>query len=174
MLRYTLILAMLAVWAVAIQAWPGLPERIPLHFDAGGQPDGWVAKGWVVWFALPVLASLLGGVVGLALPAWTERLAERNSPYLNVPDRRRFAALSAAARVRALQPMRRGLALVGLCVQGLFGWIVYGCTQVASNAWQTLSPMPVFAFVAAILLAALGMTLGCRRAIRREFATNDR
>lgn len=173
MLRFTLILAMLAVWALAAQAWPDLPERIPMHFDISGQPDAWVAKGWWSWFGLPALATGLGGVFGLLLPAWTRRLAARNSPYLNVPDKRRFAQLSEAARVRVLQPMQSGLAVVGLAVQGLFAWIVHGCAQVAVGSWDALPAWPAIGMVVAVLAAALGMTLGCRRAIRREFATID-
>ncbi|MFM1872837.1 MAG: hypothetical protein RL398_2259 [Planctomycetota bacterium] len=174
MLRWTLVCAILAVWAVAIQAWPDLPARIPIHYDLAGNPDGWVDKGVLSWFGLPAVGTLLGGVVGLLLPVWTERMAAANSPYLNVPDKRRFAALSAAARVRAVAPMRPGLAVVGLAVQGLFFWIVYGGAAVAGGRWQTLPSWPTFVAVAVIVAAALGMTLASSRAVRREFATFDK
>lgn len=29
----------------AVQAWPRLPEVIPMHFDIAGRPDGWGGRG---------------------------------------------------------------------------------------------------------------------------------
>lgn len=38
---------------------PLLPERVASHFNASGQPDGWMAREQYLWFT---------GVMGLALP----------------------------------------------------------------------------------------------------------
>lgn len=51
---------------LGLAAWPSLPDRMVVHWDAGGTPDG-TASTAVGAFGLPALAAALLGVV-LALP----------------------------------------------------------------------------------------------------------
>ena len=65
----------------AAQAWPGLPERIPTHFGASGQPDAWSAKSFASVFALPLTNVVMGVVVaGFALLTARARLSLRRRP----------------------------------------------------------------------------------------------
>ncbi|MCB9884797.1 MAG: DUF1648 domain-containing protein [Planctomycetes bacterium] len=168
MLRYTLVLSMLAVWGLAVQAWPDLPARIPMHYDLAGQPDGWVDKSLVSWFGVPAFGTLLGVVMGLLLPRWVVGMARRNSPWLNVPDKKRFMALSEAGRVRAVQPVAAGLSWVVLLMQGLLAWLVVGGARVATGEWAALPSWPMLLPIAGIGFVVVVMLVLSRRCIRQE------
>jgi hypothetical protein len=61
--------------ATAARAWASLPERVPVHFGASGQPDRWGSKGEFLW--LPLLS--LGLYAGLT---WAGRKARHfNYPW---------------------------------------------------------------------------------------------
>ncbi len=173
MLRSLLILSMLAVWVLAVLAWPDLPARIPMHYDLGGQPDRWVDKSVLSWFGLPALGTLLGVVMGLLLPRWVMGMARRNSPWLNVPDKRRFAALPEAGRVRAVLPLVMGLTWIVLLLQVMFAWLVVGGARVASGEWATLPAWPVLLPIAAIGLVVVVMFVAGQRCVRREMRRGD-
>ncbi len=42
---------------IIIQAWPTLPQTIPTHFDASGNPDGFGSKEWI-WL-LPAISVVM-------------------------------------------------------------------------------------------------------------------
>ena len=109
-----LALALVAVWALALTAWPDLPERIPTRFDMQGQAIAWGEPAFGTWFVLPTLATAVAGGLGLALPSWIVALARRNSSMLNMPQRAKFRALPEAARVRAAGAMASGLQRLSL------------------------------------------------------------
>ena len=63
------------LWWRAAAWYPRLPERIPIHFDIAGKPDGWAVRSLVTWFSLPGLSLVMtlllvtagfGGVRALA------------------------------------------------------------------------------------------------------------
>jgi len=143
MAKLVLVLAMLGVWGLAAWLWPGLPERVPMHFDLAGRPDGWVEKSVLVWFGLPTLATAVGAVLGLLLPVWMVRLARANSRWLTV---------------------------LACLVQGLFGWIVFGSSRVAVGRWDVLPATPTLVGISAIVLCAIALAFAGSRAVKQEFA----
>lgn len=68
-----------------------LPERVASHFNAAGQPDGWMAKTTYLWFTLatglgvPLLMPVLFFVTRF-FPDWTINLP--NKAYWLSPERR--------------------------------------------------------------------------------------
>lgn len=95
-LMWTLALALLAGAAVL---WPQVPDRIPTHFGAGGQPDAWGPRSLAVWFGLPLVALALAAVIeGSA--RWVRTRPE--SPMVNLPRKAEVLALPEEPRARAL------------------------------------------------------------------------
>jgi uncharacterized membrane protein len=45
--------------------WVQLPEKMATHFDAGGQPDGWMSKAGFIAFAVLMQAGLAGIMFGV-------------------------------------------------------------------------------------------------------------
>lgn len=48
------LLALIAYIAYMVVVWPGLPDRIPIHFDGAGNPDGYGSK--MTLLGLPLLS----------------------------------------------------------------------------------------------------------------------
>ncbi|BAS26390.1 DUF1648 domain-containing protein [Limnochorda pilosa] len=121
--------------------WPGLPDRVPIHFDLAGQPDAWGSKG-NLWF-LPAVQVFLYGLIALTLRFphfW-------NFPVPVTPENRE--RLHGLARVM-LRCLRAEVAvLLGLGTrQGV---------QVARGAASGLGwSMPVFL---AVIFGTLGLFL---------------
>ena len=72
MLLGTAFLAWIA-WLIGI--YPELPDRIPIHFNAAGEADGWGKRG-MIW-TLPLIALFTVGLV-LSVPYF-------NQKYVNYP-----------------------------------------------------------------------------------------
>lgn len=88
----------LAVWAAWL--WPEVPDRVPVHFGAGGEPDRWEDRSVFSWFGLPALG--LGLAAGLdALATWTRRHPE--SPFLNLPNKAAILALPPRQRAAVMR-----------------------------------------------------------------------
>jgi uncharacterized membrane protein len=98
-----LINALLALGLVGFSAWawPHLPERIPLHFDASGEPTRWGATSFWTWFTLPLLALAMVGL-NYGIAAAMSRFPQ----MVNLPGRRRLTDLPPERRQRVLVPMR--------------------------------------------------------------------
>ncbi len=167
-MRATLLLSMLAVWALAAAAWPQLPARVPIHFDLAGRPDGWAARSALWWFLLPAFATTIGVVMGWLLPRWMLAMARANSRWLNMPRKAEFMALPLAARERAVQAPVDWLRALVVGVQALVGWIVYGSARVAAGDWQALPPAVSFVLLGAVLACAIGLGIAGARSVRRE------
>jgi hypothetical protein len=130
-----------AIWWRALAWWPQLPEQIPVHFNAAGEPDRWVERSAAAWFFAPAL--IIGGIA-----RWIDRLATHTPGMLNIPRKDLFLRLSPAARCEVVLPTRSLLVwvLVGVNLLGLT--IVEGMGRVAVVGQATISILPVVAFVA--------------------------
>ena len=169
--RLALLAAMAIVWWLALAAWPDLPARIPRHFDAGGRPDAWTDTGVVSWFGVPALATLLGAVFGVVLPAWIRRLAERRPQWVNVVGgRARFQALPAAARQRVVAAMTPWLVWLATLLQALFAALVRGSADVATGGAERMPTAPLVAALVGLGGLVVGMVAAQVRALDRETA----
>lgn len=56
----------LVLLARTAEAWPRIPERVPIHFGASGLPDGWAEKSVASVFLVPILALVMAVVLGAA------------------------------------------------------------------------------------------------------------
>lgn len=50
-------IALILIWGVIVDSYPTLPDRIPTHYNALGQIDGWGSKSEILF--PPILASIL-------------------------------------------------------------------------------------------------------------------
>lgn len=107
--------------AFSIWVWPRLPERIPVHFGADGQPDRWSEATLVSWFMLPAIGVISWAFVRVA-GAWALRRPER----MNLPSGGTVADYPPEVRPAVVEHMRGFLALVGFEVLLIFGLIVVG------------------------------------------------
>ncbi len=90
----------LAAMLLALSVWGymQLPDRIPTHFNASGEADGWGRR--VSFLVMPVI-----GIVTLAGLEFTKWLCLRNPGLANMPDKKRFLELPAVEQRRVLEGM---------------------------------------------------------------------
>lgn len=126
-------------------AWPYLPERIPVHFGAGGEVNRWSDTSFFSWFALPVIAVLLILFVHGAVD-----FAARRPKWLNVPDKDDFLRLPPERQHMVVQAMKESMEPTLLHLTLTFCVIQYTIYRAALGA----DPKPYLAIVLA--LAVLG------------------
>jgi uncharacterized membrane protein len=103
---YALNTALIVVFlAATVAAWDVLPERIPIHFGFSGSPTRWVNRSFLSWFGLPILAAAM-----TLLMYGASMLAIRSPDLWNVPDKKRFLALSPEARAPVVELLQKYLA----------------------------------------------------------------
>lgn len=139
------------VWWLAFDLFPGLPARIPMHFDLSGNPTRFVESSGGEWFVLPAIASLITlMLVSLGpLAAW---LARENPEFVNVPHKEHFLTRSKDERESIVAPIGRALPNLAILVNALFAWILFSTARVGRGEWSKLPPWPLFLF---LLLVAL-------------------
>jgi uncharacterized membrane protein len=88
----TLVFAALVAWFAGelTVLWPRLPERIAIHFDFAGLPNGWSTREQLM-VLMTVQFAVFGALLGSA--QWLERLPDRlislpNKAYWLAPERR--------------------------------------------------------------------------------------
>ncbi|GAA1717001.1 DUF1648 domain-containing protein [Dietzia cercidiphylli] len=95
-----LVVATVVVW-LAVLAWQVvvLPERVPIHFGSGGEPDGWSSKAGALAFS-----SLLPLTVFVLIPL-TSLLVLRAPEFINGPNKEWWTAT--APRLRRFERLVR-------------------------------------------------------------------
>lgn len=170
-MRALLVIATVVVWALAVAYWSELPNQIPMHFGLNGEPDRFAEKSVVSWFWMPTLAAVFAIGLGFLLPRWVRAMAVANSSLLNVPDQKRFRALSTDARVRVIDATMVPMSWLAIVLQLLFAWIVYASAQVALEHWQCLPIWPMLGFVALLIAMAFSLVWVSNRAVAAEVGT---
>lgn len=146
--RYRLLNAILlaALFAGSVWAYPRLPERIPVHFGLTGEPDAWAMRSAGSWFMLPALAAALALLMHV-LSAYGSGHPET----WNLPDKRRFLALSRAEQAPIVARMQNFIARTGCVLTALFGMIQTGIWFASTGSEQWL-PLWVTAGIAGSVL----------------------
>jgi ABC-type Na+ efflux pump permease subunit len=167
------ILALMAVWALAVALWPRLPERFPVHYDIRGVPDRWDTRDPLSWYALPLIDTVLSALlllVGAFIPGFAARWPE----LVNVPQKEKFVRLPPEARARALRPAQSMLAVLVFLMNGLFVYLVWGSWAVATGQRSTLGAWIMIPFFAGVIGLLVWGTLALRAAILAESGPEGR
>lgn len=110
----------------SIWVWPLLPDRIPVHFGADGQPDRWSDTTLLSWFLVPAIALLTWGTIAVA-----RRWVARRPDKMNLPTGGTVADYPPEVQPAVIEHMKAFLALVSLEVLVIFGLIVLGSYRTA-------------------------------------------
>jgi len=67
-----------------ITIWDGLPDKVPTHFDANGNPNGWSEKSFFLWF--PFVMGLGTYMLMLILPVLDpkKKLLQMGNTYFSI------------------------------------------------------------------------------------------
>jgi uncharacterized membrane protein len=117
-LRLAALTLLAGLYLGSAAVYPRLPERIPIHFDLAGNPDGWAGTSLLSWFLLPLIATAVAGMMLVA-----GRLSEYRPELWNVPEKARFLALPVEARAPVVARLRAFMALMAVMTTALMGVI---------------------------------------------------
>jgi uncharacterized membrane protein len=155
-------LGLLAVlYAGSAAAYPSLPERIPIHFDLAGNPDGWARTSLLSWFLLPLIATAVAALVLVA-----GRVSEYRPELWNVPEKPRFLALPAEARAPIVARLRAFMALMAVMTTAVMGVIQVEVFLTATGR----GPAPPWLMTGAIVLVLVATGVAAVRISRRVAA----
>ena len=163
-LLYTLLLT---YWAACFAWYPKLPDRYPIHFNARGQPDGW-SQGPFGWFLLPAI-----GTMTLLLLLGVGKLARRAPQLWNIPEKKRFLALSAEQRapiVSVLDGILEVAALYTLVVIATCQWAIYRSAVSALPGLPLLFHLVLWGGLAVLLMVVLKKNREVKEMIRATSA----
>jgi len=149
------LLLLILTWAItafAILGPNGLPARIPTHFNASGQPDGWGAPG-MLW-VIPLIAT----VIYLLMSLVSRYPSSFHFPMRMHPAARR--GLEAIA-LNMLSWLRAEVVCLFACIQSK-------TIQFARSGHGTLSPL----FLPAVLIVVFGTIAWHIAAMRRVARAN--
>ena len=139
---------LVATFVVGVVRYPGLPDRIAVHFTAGGTADRWSGKS--VWSAFsPVFTQLFVAVVVVGLAV----LTFRSRPELESGDAEGSGRRYRVFVVRLARALLGLVALVevGLLLLALQTWQVYRLTGAAA----VLPLLPVLLGAVLVVVVAL-------------------
>ena len=155
-----------AVWWRALLWWPQLPEQIPIHFNAAGEPDRFVARSIAALFLTPAIMLSVCVILG-AVALCIDKIARETPALVNVPRKDLFVRLSPERRIAVMLPTRALLVwvLTGVNLLGL--GIIEGSARISVHGHGTVSIWPVVAFVAFTGVLTLTSLRATTRAIER-------
>ncbi len=127
------LVGLVILWAVTIIYFGKLPESIPIHFNATGQPDGFAGKIFI-WL-LPILGIMV--YAGMTL-------ASRNTKYINYPGK-----ITAENQERVYTNIIRMARVLKVAVVAGFIWIQWGMIKTALGMATGLGPyfLPIFLLI---------------------------
>lgn len=163
-------LIVLGLFGYSLATYAGLPERIPIHFDAGGAADGWIDKGWLAWLALPLTA--LGMWVLMALSAKVVDWGRKHPKYLNMPNKEKFLALPPERQEPIWRLMKATIVWMAAPVNAMLFYAQISIHRVATSGASEMAVWPLFACLGGMLLATIWLTVRLVRAVKRTVNTN--
>ena len=119
----------IASLAHAWMTYPDMPERVPIHFGVDGAPDGWANRSLGAALALPLMALVMGGGIGLL------GLLSTGAGHRPPPEREKLRA--------ALPPLAIFLGVIALLSSALMAGLSYDSVRVALGRQQTLGWWPL-------------------------------
>lgn len=153
---------LLLTWVGSAVAYADLPDRIPVHFGLSGQPDRWADKSFWSVFTLPLVATVIGALLGtLAV------VAARKPGVFNFPGKEDFLALPPERRqpaTRVLQEMMAALALATVALFAVIQLAVLRAGQLGQEDGLVLPAVLVTVVAMPVLIGVYSLRIN--RAVR--------
>jgi len=147
--------ALVVVWVFSqgLTVYGRLPERMPMHFGAGGLPDAWGHKTPFAALGLVMIAGveLIGITLLRARPQW-----------FNFPGKEKALALPPARRAHVYAPLQESMAWLASGIAIGLSLLCQQTWAVALNEREGISPVlllgPVVIGIGAVVIGAIAST----------------
>ncbi len=167
------LLIFLIAWSVylAITAYPDLPDKIPTHFNARGEPDAWSPKTWINLLILPI--GQIGLYILITVGAWIITRSKNPLRFVNLPIKtERIQNLKELETEEIRKITIRGLLAVKIVILGMFTYIGYITIKVALGVEKGLGYW-IWLEVIFLFIVAGWMTLSIYRIIWKAESNNQ-
>lgn len=134
------VIALAAQFLAPIVRWSGLPDPMPIHYNAAGEADGWGSR-WTV-FLIPVISLIGCAIIGLVI--YRTKPEDWGLPY-SVPPQR---------KVQVYSPIKTSLIGLNLEMSLMFGVINGFLLAMTTDGLMTATVLLLLA-MAATLAAGL-------------------
>ena len=121
------LILILLIGVVFFRSYPGLPARVPAHFNFAGRPDRWGRRDEMIW--LVVLPAVAAAVLYLMV-ALVPRLAA-NPRVVNMPHKAEFLKLPADRQEIYWRLYKEFFAGLAAALNLLFYLFIRGSIEVA-------------------------------------------
>ncbi|WP_297586477.1 DUF1648 domain-containing protein [uncultured Corynebacterium sp.] len=151
----------LATLAYVLLRWDSIPDPIPVHFDAAGNPDRYEPKSFLAATVLIWIGAVLSAAVACCVPP--RSLVRRTA---DVPPTSPIPFSEANARRAELLTDKTGT----FVAQTIFGMAVCTClsvfssTNLAPSGW--LMPTVWIAFTIGVVVLAVALTLNTSKQVQ--------
>lgn len=144
---FALILVVLTCY-IALSNYSALPDTIPTHFDAGGNPDDWGSKGGI--FLLPAMSA--ADFLFLTLLNFWFAVADDPRRFINLPGRRKSLEALTKAQAETMRIfLNRSLFTLKILTLGLFAYLTWQTVEIALGRASSTG-LWLWLFIGAILL----------------------
>src|SRR5574340_1688755 len=143
------------VFAEGLLLWGDLPDRLPTHFGARGEPNGWATRN-----AFSVFGPLVTGAVILI----TMSLLRYRPTWYNFPGKEKAARLPTEQQAHVYAPLQESLAWLGAGEGIAMSLLSRQMWSVALEQRHGVSPL---VFLAPIVVGVVAVVWGALAASRR-------
>jgi uncharacterized membrane protein len=137
---------LVTLFVFAAATWGSLPDEVPMRLNAAGEAVSTVAKTYLSWFGLPLIA--LGTHL---LLFWIGRLLPAHPHLFNHPEKERFLKLPPSWRAPVIVEMQGLLDLTS--VAAMVTMLI-----VQWSLWQTARGTPSAYAIPLVILSAVSIT----------------
>jgi len=141
------IVSLFMMLGLILYHWSRLPDRIPIHFDGSGIPNGWGGKSNLYIFlavALGLTALMYG--INLLIPKMRKR-----PQWLNIPNKDKFLALPEEKQQVYWDLVAEYMAGTAASINLVFLILTWGTIQVALQKWQAMPGWTLWTLVILVL-----------------------
>lgn len=158
-------LVMLMTWALVIWAYPDLPERIPSHFGANGQPDGYSNKSFFSVAFPAILQLLLNGLF-----FWIYRRPQ----YASIPSTVLISLMPEPLRGNLFRLIRHMVVVMAVLINLLFAHISLATIGVAFQVTTGLNGWLVGGLIGLLLSYSIFYSVWMYRLVKSSHSVQSR
>ncbi|PTD94077.1 hypothetical protein C9439_04425, partial [archaeon SCG-AAA382B04] len=152
-----IIVFLLLTLYVVFTNYMGLPETVPIHFNAQGEPDAWGSKT-----SLLILPGVQVFVTALAF------IIYKYPNYANIPSTMALAALPEKTKQKAYEIIRDMELITLTLVNMLFLYIVYQNIMIAREEIIEMNTMVIWVFLAILVPIIIYYAIRMRRIYKQK------
>jgi uncharacterized membrane protein len=149
--HYLNVILLIIIAGMVFIYWKDLPDKIPIHFNFSGTPDGWAGKeNLIIIFAVVLgLNALL--YFFMISTSWLS-----NHPSIwNIPNKKRFLALPKEKQQLYWELTKEFMAGMASAINILWTTLMWGTIQVCLKKMNKLPEWAIFPGLVVILIVIL-------------------